>query len=291
MRSALKAAGVLAGIGLVAALGLLVFSRVQPLQFADARREVRLALGLPKIWSTDFHDAPGAVQPVQCPAGEVIVIMTGGQSNAGNALSDPLVPAPDSQSYMMHNGSCYPLQDPVLGATGEGGSLWSGLGPALAARRGQPVVFINGAVGGSQVADWLDQRSGYFDRLVRQVAAAKRSGLVVDQVIWVQGETDAAVRLDPATYVAQMQALVAAFDASGALPADVPWLVFRSTRCKDRPNNGPALDAAITDWAASDPRVTAGPLASALGNDARRDGCHFNARGRDILVEQALPLL
>jgi hypothetical protein len=153
------------------------------------------------------------------------------------------------------------------------------------------VVSINGAAGGSQLGDWLDPRSGYLQQLLTEVAAAKRAGLVASQVIWIQGETDAAVRIDPALYVAQMQALIAAFDASGSLPADVPWLVFRSTRCKDRLNNGPAIDAAVTAWAARTPRVTAGPQASALGNDARRDGCHFNAHGRDLLVAQTLPLL
>jgi hypothetical protein len=152
------------------------------------------------------------------------------------------------------------------------------------------VIFINGAVGGTQLGDWLDERSGYARRLLEQVAAARRAGVVASHVIWIQGETDAAARLDPALFVSQFQALVAAFDASGTLPADVPWIVFRSTHCKDRPNNGAALDAAVTAWAAQSPRVTAGPLASALGNDARWDECHFNGRGRDLLVEQTLPL-
>lgn len=281
--------GVLA-FGLVAGGLAAGFAWLAPLQFADARRELRLALGLPKQWAKGFNTDTRGAAPVACPA-DAIVLVTGGQSNAANALSDPLVPAAGSSAFMTLGGRCYPLRDPVLGATGAGGSLWSGLGPALARSSGRPVVFINGAVGGSQLGDWLDARSGYLDRMAAEVAAAKRAGLIADHVIWVQGETDAAVRLDPGLYVRQMQALISAFDASGSLPADVPWIVFRSTRCKDRPNNGPALDAAVTAWAARSPRVKAGPLASALGNDARWDECHFNGRGREALVAQTLPLL
>jgi hypothetical protein len=277
-------------LGLAAGVAGFAFARLQPERFTELRRELRLALGLPKLWSTAFNTDTRGVAPVPCPAG-AIVLVTGGQSNAGNAFADPLVPPPDSGAYMMLNGRCYPVRDPVLGATGDKGSLWTGLGPALAATSGRPVIFINGAVGGSQLGDWVDARSGYLRHLAGEVAAARRAGVVPARVIWIQGETDAAVQLDPALYVGQMQALMAAFDATGALPADVPWIVFRSTRCKARANNGPAIDAAVTAWAAATPRVVLGPDASALGNAERWDDCHFNGRGRDALVAATLPLL
>jgi hypothetical protein len=277
-------------LGLAAAAGLLAFARLQPERSAELRRELRLALGLPKLWSTAFNTDTRGAAAVPCPPG-AIVLVTGGQSNAGNALADPLVPPADSGAYMMLAGRCYPLRDPVLGATGDRGSLWTGLGPALARASGRPVIFINGAVGGSQLGDWADERSGYVRHLADEVAAARKAGVVADTVIWIQGETDAAVQLDPALYVEQMQAVMAAFDATGALPPQTPWLVFRSTRCKARANNGPAIDAAITAWAAREPRVILGPNASALGYDARWDDCHFNGRGRDALVAETLPLL
>ena len=285
-----KALGLLMLLLLVLVLGVFAFSRIDPTGFGDARRSVRVALGLPKIWVKGVNTDTRGLVAVACPA-DAIVIVTGGQSNAANALSDPLQPDSASHSYMVQDGRCYPLRDPVLGATGQGGSLWSGLGPALARQSGRPVVFINGAVGGSQLGDWLDERSGYAARLLTQVAAARQAGMTADHVIWIQGETDAAARTDPAVYVGQLKALMVVFDASGTLPADVPWLVFRSTRCKDRPNNGAALDAAVTAFAEQSPRVTAGPLASALGNEARWDTCHFNGHGRDLLVAETLPLL
>ena len=275
---------------LAAGLGVFAMKRLQPERFTELRREVRLALGLPKLWSTSFNTDTRGLAPVPCPAG-AIVLVTGGQSNAANAFADPLVPPADSGALMMLAGRCYPLRDPVLGATGDRGSLWTGLGPALARTAGRPVIFINGAVGGSQLGDWADARSGYVRHLAGEVAAARKAGVVADKVIWIQGETDAAVQLPPALYVEQMQAVMAAFDAAGVMPQQTPWLVFRSTRCKARANNGPAIDAAVTAWAAREPRVILGPNASALGYDARWDDCHFNGRGRDALVAETLPLL
>lgn len=277
-------------IVLLAGAGLFGFARLQPERFTEVRREVRLALGLPKLWSRAFNTDTRGVAAVPCPA-NAIVLVTGGQSNAGNAFADPLVPPADSGAYMMLAGRCYPVRDPVLGATGDRGSLWTGLGPALARASGRPVIFINGAVGGSQLGDWADERSGYVAHLAGETAAARKAGVVADTVIWIQGETDAAVQLEPALYVEQMQAVMAAFDATGALSPQTPWLVFRSTTCKARANNGPAIDAALTRWALREPRVILGPNASALGMAARWDACHFNGQGRDALVAETLPLL
>lgn len=271
--------------GAILAVGL-----VDPAGLATAKREARLALGLPKQWVRGVNSDPAGYDRLACPD-QAIVIVTGGQSNAANALSDPLPADPRAAAFMMQDGVCYRLRDPVLGASGRQGSLWTGLGGAIWRRTGRPVVFVNGAVGGTQLGDWLDDRSGYLARLLGQVAAARRVGLAADYVLWVQGETDAAVSLPPADYVAQMRDLVARFDASGAVPAGVPWVVYRSTKCMARPGNGPAIDRAVADWATGSDRIILGPLASALGAAARRDGCHFNARGRRALIDATMATL
>ncbi len=282
--------GLLLAVVLVLGLAVLAYARIDPSGFSDSKREFRLAMGLPKLWVRDFNTDTGDYERLACPGADAIVIVTGGQSNAANAFSEPLPADPAAQAFMMYGGHCYRLRDPVLGATDRGGSLWTGLGSALWRASGRPVVFINGAVGGSQLGDWLDDRSRYRQRLIAEVAMARAAGLVPDHVIWIQGETDAAVLLDPARYVDEMRQLVDRFDASGVFAKDVPWIVFRSTHCMHRRGNGPAIDAAVTAWALHYPRIVLGPLASALGDDMRRDGCHFNGAGRDALVRATLPI-
>jgi hypothetical protein len=281
---------VLALVLLVAA-GAATFSVIAPLAFSDRKREFRLFFGLPKNWSNGFNADTAANEALACPGPEAIVIITGGQSNAANAFSDPVGPDPASRAYMMLDGQCYRLRDPVLGATGQDGSLWTGLGLAIHAQTGRPVVFINGAVGGAQLGDWLDDRSHYRQRLADQSKMARRIGLTPDYVMWIQGETDAAVLLAPSLYVAQMRDVIARFDASGAVPPGTPWVIYRSTRCKDRRGNGPDIDRAIAVWATGSNRIILGPLASALDDDYRRDGCHFNGRGRQALIAETMAII
>ena len=101
-------------LALVAGLALLAYGRIDPLGFDDHKRELRLALGLPKRWVTGFNTDPVGYVAAPCPAA-AIVIVTGGQSNAANALSDPLPVDPAAQAFMFHNGACYRQRDPVLG--------------------------------------------------------------------------------------------------------------------------------------------------------------------------------
>lgn len=281
---------IIVALGLVVAAAVLGFRFADPAGFAAAKRATRLALGLPKQWVRGVNTDSSDDERLDCPRG-ALVIVTGGQSNAANVLSEPLAADPRAAAFMIHAGACYRLRDPVLGASGRGGSLWTGLGSAIWRRTGRPVVFVNGAVAGTQLGDWLDRRSGYLARLAGETRRARAAGLAADYVFWIQGETDAAVSLAPVTYVAQMEALIAAFDAAGAVPPGTPWLVYRSTRCMERPGNGPAIDAALAGLAARSERVILGPLASRLGPEARYDGCHFNGQGRARLIEATMAII
>lgn len=276
---------------LAGAAAVYAFNRLDPTGFGDRKRELRVALGLPKAWATGFNVDTRGYRSVRCPGPDAIVIVTGGQSNAANALADPLPADPQSQAVMVEGGRCWQMRDPVLGATGRMGSLWTGLGTALHRATGRPVVFVNGAVGGVQLGDWLDDRSGYYRRLAARIAGARRAGLAPDLVLWVQGETDAAVLLPPQAFVDQLQALAGRFDADGSVGKAVPWVIYRSTRCMHRRNNGPAIDRAVASLAARSPRFVLGPDASSLGEGMRRDQCHFNGRGRDALTAEVLPVL
>jgi hypothetical protein len=275
-----------------AAAGTLAMSERGRLVLADIKRETRLALGLPKKWIQGFHDNIALHTPLPCPA-DPIVIITGGQSNASNAF-DPVNGAPHVDGgFTWFDGQCYGLKSPVLGATGRNDSLWPRLGSALYESTRQPVLFIHGAVGGSQLGDWLDHRSNYLARLLERAVESRAQGFHPDFVLWIQGETDAKAHVEPQTYVEQMRALIGRFEAAGAVAPHTKWVVYRSTRCLQRPNNGPDIEHALTQWADashSDP-VISGPRASELGDAHRRDGCHFNTLGRDELVSETIKVM
>ncbi|MFC3441145.1 sialate O-acetylesterase [Sphingobium rhizovicinum] len=257
----------------------------------DAKREIRERLGLPKFWVTTFNTNVAAYEERTCPNDNPIIIVTGGQSNAANSYDRPPSAVPNDQSYMIFNGRCYGLKSPVLGTTGDGDSLWPALGNAIHRQSGRPVLFINGAVGGVQLGDWLDDRSGYLKRLSDQLRQARQKGYRPDYVLWIQGETDANTLIDPNLYVNQQKALIDRLDQTGLIDRATPWLLYRSTRCMHRRNNGPDIDAAMTRFTHGSPRFLTGPLVSAYDDSYRRDTCHLNRRGRDRLVADTMQVL
>lgn len=251
------------------------------------RREARILLNLPKDWDAArrLPSAEGR-EPAPCPADrDPVVIVVGGQSNAANTNSSFAERAPSDEVVTFLDGACYRASEPMLGATGRGGSLWPALGDRLAAALGRPVVFLNAAVGGTEFSDWLDRRSGYLDALEGRIAAAAGAGLAPDLVLWHQGETDAAVSSGRAESVGKLTRLT---DALLEAAPGAPLYLFRTSRCR-RGDSGepvPMMTAAQTEVAHARPEIVPGMDTDALGDDFRWDGCHFNGRAREVVVEE-----
>jgi len=260
--------------------------------FARLKREFRLFAGLPKFWIKGFMDEADESLRAQCPE-RPIVIATGGQSNAGNAISSPIEVDTSKPVFTFFDGHCYYMGDPILGATGERGSLWTALGHMLAERYGRSIIFINGAVGGSQVGDWLDDRSGYRRRLQQRIADAAAHGLDTDFMLWHQGETDAKVDLPRDVYRDQMLSLVDWFYAEGGLPPTATWFLFQASICRGaaRATSNEEILAAQADVIAARPKVVLAGNTDRYGMRYRHDDCHFNHRGRELILRDLMEVL
>lgn len=280
---------VFCGLAALAVLAVLAALGVTP---ADLRRETRLALGLPKFWQTNFVEDVTSKRAVACPTGDPLVIVTGGQSHAANALGRLLPYEPSADNVMVYRSRCYAVANPVLGATGVAESLWTRFGARLVVETGRPVVFINGAVAGSQVTDWLDDRSGYRDRLVATIREARQLGYEPDVVLWIQGETDAAAGVDPDEFATGIARISTAIESESGMTGSAQWLLFRSTFCDTLPENGPRLEAALTRLTADpDDRLHLGPSVTRFARSLRHDGCHLNGEGGALLIEDMLAAL
>lgn len=281
--AALAAALALAGASFASGVVLgALDGRVQG-SVTAAKAQVRIALGLPKQWNPNVHDDASAHVEASCPdPDEALVVVTGGQSNAANNVSSPLPPL--SGVYTFFDGACYATQDPVLGASGTRGSLWTQLGGRLREQSGRPVVFVHGAVGGSAYGDWLDARSGYLARLLGRVDQARAAGFEPDWIVWHQGETDAAnAALDAGVLAGEIEAL-----GSQLLEAapDARLYLFQASRCVGaiRAEGRPEVREAQAAAAGRLPRTVLGLDTDGLDDEHRLDGCHFNALGRDAIV-------
>ena len=86
-------------------------------------------------------------------AKRVMVALVFGQSNAANFGESPHTAR--EGVYNFYQGKLYAAQDPLLGAHGDGGSVWTRLGNKLiASQHYDAVVFIALGIGGAPLARW-----------------------------------------------------------------------------------------------------------------------------------------
>ena len=246
-----------------------------------------LAWDNPAATPAIFSDIRGRIA-VKCPRPAPIIVAIG-QSNGANVVPGPVgrrgVPA-----YNFYNGQCFAAEDPLLGTGGNLGSIWTPLAQNLAGD-GFPLVLIAGAVSGSTIAEWLPGERGYWPRIAAQLAQAKQAGLLPEIVIWLQGEADAAAGTSRQTY---SQALTKLIDLSRTESSEVDrpaWIIFQATVCGMQPPGTPAVRAAQAEVIDEARNVYLGMDSDALDGRYRYDGCHFNAAGRNLIVDKIANLI
>lgn len=256
--------------------------------FALAQRLARLVAPRP-IEIVRYADTTGR-SAAPCPR-DAIVVLAIGQSNAANHLAVAPAPIESPQTFNFHAGRCYRLADPVLGATGTGGSLWPLFADKLsAATGGKAVVMITVAVGGATVDQWLRRPTEFVRHGEQQLAAARAQSLSATLVIWHQGESDGHAGTSASHYGDDLEALIARVRAEPGMAA-VPWIVFQASRCGQRSGGSAAVRAGQAAVAA---RVGAIHLAmdtDTLGDGMRTDGCHFNDNGRRVIAAHLVDLI
>ncbi len=137
-----------------------------------------------------FSDTAGRTE-VPCKEirdGRTMVALVFGQSNAGN--HGETLYASKKAVFNFFNGRCYRAADPLLGATGDGGSVWTRLGDLLIARGlYDRVLFIPIGVGTTTIDQWT--KGGYLHRLItRAIDQSRACGLTITHMFWVQGQSE-----------------------------------------------------------------------------------------------------
>jgi hypothetical protein len=215
----------------------------------------------------------------------VIVALVIGQSNAGNS-GESAVDAGDGV-YAFHEGRIYTARDPLPGATGSGGTVWTRLGPKLLERGvADAVVFAPVVVGGTPIERWAPG-GDLHPTILSAVDALFRAGLPPTHILWHQGESDADRDTPADRYVERFQSILQALRERGA---DAPAYVALATHCRlHRPD--PAIRQAQRALVDATAGVFAGPDTDQLGYAYRYDGCHFTDEGLEAHADLWLAAL
>jgi hypothetical protein len=202
------------------------------------------------------------------------VILAMGQSNAGNYGETRYRPVQQVFNFNWADGKCYRAEDPLLGSTGDRGSVWTRLGDALIeSQRFKQVVIVPIGVGGSSVRDWAGAH-GPAHRAVLAQEALSRVGLHITHVLWHQGEADYEMHKD---IYSRLFANMTEYIRSHGINA--PVFVATATICNNMGSD--QIREAQRELPYKLANVFAGPDTDALDSiyDRRDNLCHFSDRG------------
>lgn len=227
----------------------------------------------------DRQDKPVPVPWSDIPKGRVMVALVAGQSNAANGGQGPSPAVPGV--FNLYGGQCYQARDPLLGASGAGGSPWVRLGRRLIeAGRFDAVILVPAAVGGTRIAHW-SPGGELHPLLLSALDCVGAAGLAVTHMIWHQGESDAQYGTSQAAYAKALAAIIAGLRRRGMA---APVMVCRVATMRGVVN--PAVRAAQDQVIAQIPGVVAGPDTDLLlGSDYRFDELHFSAAGLEAFAD------
>lgn len=222
---------------------------------------------------------------VNCSPGTVkmdtAVLLVLGQSNAAN-FGETLYSALCPNALNFYNGTLYPLADPVKGATGNGGSVWSRLGDMLISKGLARVVIIAPAsIGGTTIETWMP--GGMNNHLiVEAVDSLHAKGLHITHVLWHQGESDNIVHFPFVSASSNAQRykndFLSLVQQLRSLGVDAPVFIAQATRCGGTPADL-VLQQTQFSIASDSLHIYDGPNTDILGDDLRYDHCHFNDAG------------
>ncbi len=218
------------------------------------------------------------------PPARVMIALAFGQSNAANYGSS--LARGGERVYNFYDGTLYQAEDPLLGADGPGGSVWSRLGAKLiAGALYDAVVFVPIAVGGSGMDQWTPG-GVYHRKILDAIDRLNEQQHSFTHLLWHQGETDAMYQTPPQEYRRMFLAMLANIRDHGV---QAPIYVSVATRVGDYVDAElQRAQAALVDA----PRgIMAGPDTDVLVGSCRYDGTHLSEEGLERAAELWLAAL
>ncbi len=223
------------------------------------------------------------------------VILVLGQSNAGNHGEGLHRPAREVFVLNFLTMRCHRANDPLPGASGSGGSVWSRLGDRLIERGVfKRVLFIPLAFGGTFITDWIPggKMHARVALALSRLQTMHGAGILpITAAVWQQGEAEAnhtrmsseAYRLHLLDIISDLRSrnvFAPIFIAQCSLcdTGERPFLNHDSIRSGQRATVNPQFG------------VFAGPDTDLVTSEFRSDGCHFSAAGLDRCADAWLQI-
>jgi hypothetical protein len=212
--------------------------------------------------------------PKQTPRTAVLLIA--GQSNAANSAAQRHETRHPDRVLNFISGRCYVAASPLLGSTGFAGEPWTLMADELIEQGAfDRVILASLAVGGSNIAQWA--KGGVLNTSMIPLVQDLVTHYHVTHVLWHQGESDFALRTDPAQYKERFLSFA---DTLRANAVDAPVFVSTATRCLPGWSALNPIRAAQHELTSTEPEFRAGvDTDMLLSAQDRYDDCHMADSG------------
>jgi hypothetical protein len=216
------------------------------------------------------------VHGLQLQDKKVMVAIVFGQSNSAN-YGESRKRAKEGV-YNFYKGKLYRAEDPLLGATGNQGSVWTRLGDRIIEEKlYDEVIFIAIGVGSTSIARWTTG-GDLHSRIINAISEVTQSGLKVTHLLWHQGESD--IKTSKQEYKKMFMNMLYDIRSRGV---EAPIYVSIATRCERSTLN--EIQEAQIELVDISSGIYPGPNTDNLRFCYRYDGCHFSDEGLEKYAE------
>jgi hypothetical protein len=189
--------------------------------------------------------------------------------------------------FSFYQSQLYQAIDPLWGADGVGGSVWTRLGDRLIqAGLYETVIFASIGVGGTEIARWSPQ-GDLHARILNAIADLQAADLEITHLFWHQGEADAYTLQTPkAVYQAHFNQMLKSIRHQGVT---APIYVCLATRFDDWPGSPEIREA--QQGLVNHQDIFQGPDTDQLDLSYRFDGAHFSTAGLERFADLWMEIL
>ncbi len=220
---------------------------------------------------------------------KTMIVLVFGQSNGSNHGNVRGIA--NKNVYSFYDQKCYPAEDPLPGADGNGGSIWTRLGNKIIQQDlYENVIFASIGVGGSKIEQWT-VNGNLHNRIIKTIDDLNSKNFKITHLFWHQGESDSLVIDSEVTskndYKKRFYLML---NAIRNKRVTAPIYVNIATRCYQSPGYTEIQQA---QQELVDPKlgIKPGINTDLLGLKYRYDGCHFSEKGLEKAAQIYLEML
>ncbi len=224
-------------------------------------------------------------------AAKDLTILVVGQSMSANSGGHVYRQTQPGLYQIDLHGKRVPARDPMLWASGDGGTLWMPLGrKILQAKLADSVTFMPIGKGGTSLENWLTPGHYVNGKMYRALDLIVQQKIRFDYVFFLQGSSDVGTPIkDYATRFYTLHHIIQGrLKQAGSDPA---WIIARHTRCGDLYDPGIVAVQNAISRRDNQHHYFTGPDTNPVAMRYRRDRCHLNREGQEKVADMWLESL